>query len=247
MTRFPHRALALPILVSLVLACAASVSAQQVGRLVGRVKDVDGIAIKGATVKAVRPEAMPAEFMVTSDEKGRWGMLGLQAGEWLVSFEAPGYESAKVNLRVSVLRTNPDVDVTLVGAAARGALDGVDAKLLQADLDAASALMIDQKWDEAIVAYKAILTTAPALTMTNMAIGSACRGKKDYDGAIAAYQEILKSHPDHQKALLELGRTAREKGDTAAAVQYLEKAVSVDAGSDLAGEARTILAQIKTQ
>ena len=40
--------------------------------------------------------------------------------------------------------------------------------------------MAAQKYDDAIAAYNAILTKVPALTMINMQIGRALRGKKDY-------------------------------------------------------------------
>ena len=59
---------------------------------------------------------------------------------------------------------------------------GIAAKDLQAELAAADALFNQQKWDEAVAAYRAIMKKAPTLTVINLQIAAAYRNKKDFDG-----------------------------------------------------------------
>jgi TolA-binding protein len=222
-----------------------SIAQQPVGRLTGTVKDISGQVIKGATIRAVNPGAIPNEFTSTSDQKGRWAILGMRPGAWEVSALAPGFESSTITVRVAGLQSGPAIQFVLLGTAVRGPLEGVDTRLLQADLDAAEALMATGAWDEAIAAYTAILAKAPPLSMVNLALGRALRMKKDYAGAAAAYGEILKSDARNQKALLELGRTQHEQGDRNAAMATLEALIAIDGTTDEATEARALIGQIR--
>jgi tetratricopeptide (TPR) repeat protein len=222
-----------------------SVAQQLVGRIMGTVKDISGQAIKGATIRAVNPGAIPNEFTATGDQKGQWAILGLRSGAWEVSASAPGFETSTIAVRVAGLQSAPSIQFVLVGAPIPGALEGVDTKRLQTALSAAESLMAQERWDDAIVEYKAILAMAPPLDTVNLAIGRALRMKKDYAGAAAAYGEILKRDARNQKALLELGRTQHEQGDRAAALATLEKLVAIDGTTDEATEARTLIEQIR--
>jgi tetratricopeptide (TPR) repeat protein len=245
-TRVPHPILACAAAWCLAFSLAWPSAAQQpVGRLAGTVKDIVGKPIQGATVRAVNPLATPSEFTATTDPKGQWAILGMRAGAWEVSAGAPGFEVSTIAVRVGTLQANPSIQFVLVGAVVRGALEGVDTKLLQADLDAAEARMISGAWDDAIAAYRAVLAKAPPLSMVNLAIGRALRMKKDYAGAAAAYGEILKVDARNQKALLELGRTQHEQGDRSAAVATLETLIAIDGTTDEAAQARALIGQIR--
>jgi len=244
--RIPHPVLACAAAWSFVVILALpSVAQQPVGRIMGTVKDISGQAIKGATIRAVNPGAIPNEFTATGDQKGQWAILGLRAGVWEVSASAPGFESSTIAVRVAVLPANPSVQFVLVGAPIPGALEGVDTKRLQTALSSAESLMAQERWDDAIAEYRAILAMAPPLDTVNLAIGRALRMKKDYAGAAAAYGEILKRDARNQKALLELGRTQHEQGDRAAALSTLEKLVAIDGTTDEATDARALIEQIR--
>src|SRR3954469_8488889 len=73
-----------------VLSIAGSAAAQG-SRVVGIVKDETGQPIKGATLSLENPDAIPRNFTATSDERGRFAVLGLKAGEWSIVAQAPGY------------------------------------------------------------------------------------------------------------------------------------------------------------
>src|SRR5438067_1979759 len=106
----------------------------------------------------------------------------------------------------------------------RGALAALAAKDLQAELAAADALYNQQKWDDAVAAYRGIMTKAPSLSVINLQIAAAYRNKKDYDAAIAAYNDLLKVDPNNEKAIVGIGMTNLEKGDLKAAEDTLTKA-----------------------
>jgi TolA-binding protein len=214
------------VLAALLVAAAAGLAAAQTGRVGGTVKDEAGQPIKGATVTAENPNASPSSFTATTDDKGRFSIIGLRAGNWTFTAQAPGFGPESGSMKVSTIGSpNPPVSFTLKkGAGPAGALAGVNGKELQAELTAADQLYNSQQWDQAIDAYKAILAKAPSLTVINLQIAACQRNKKDYDGAIASYNEVLKTDPNNDKAKIGIGMTNLEKGDLNAAEQTLSAA-----------------------
>ena len=203
-------------------------AAAQTGRVGGVVKDEAGNPIKGATITAENPSASPSSFTATTDDKGRFSIIGLKSGTWTFSGQAPGYAPESGKMTVSTIGApNPPLTLTLKKGGAPGpasALGGAAAKDLQADLAAADQLYNAQKYDEAIAAYRQIMTKAPALSVINLQIAAAYRNKKEYDNAIAAYNDLLKTDPSNDKAIVGLGMTNLEKGDLKAAEDTLTKA-----------------------
>ena len=212
---------------AIVTLCLAAPALAQTGRVGGVVKDTDGKPIKGATVKAENPGASPSEFTSTSDDKGRWSMIGLRSGAWKFTAEAPGHmpQSGSANVR-TIGAPNPPMEFTL----AKGAPAGSSAlsKEVQAELKAADDLRNAGQFDQAITAYQGIKTKNPSLTMINMVIGGTYRQKAakendkaarqaSFDQAIAAYQEMLKVDPSSERAKIEIGMTHMQGGNLDAA------------------------------
>jgi Tfp pilus assembly protein PilF len=213
---------------ALLVAAFAATAAAQTGRVGGLVKDDAGQPIKGATVTAENPNASPSSFTATTDDKGRFSIIGLRTGQWTFTAQAPGFapESGKLSVQ-TIGAPNPPLAFTLKkggGGPATGALGGMAAKDLQAELSAADALYNQQKWDEAVAAYRAIMTKAPSLSVINLQIAAAYRNKKDYDAALAAYNDLLKADPNNDKAKIGIGMTNLEKGDIEAAEKTLQAA-----------------------
>jgi Flp pilus assembly protein TadD len=211
----------------LVVALAGSVAAQT-GRVGGVVKDEAGNPIKGATITAENPGASPSSFTATTDDKGRFSIIGLKSGRWSFSAQAPGFGPEAGQLNVSTIGApNPPLTFTMKKGGTAGpssALGSMAAKDLQADLQNADQLYNAQKYDEAITAYRQIMAKAPALSVINLQIAAAYRNKKEYDSAIAAYNDLLKADPANDKAIVGLGMTNLEKGDLKAAEDTLTKA-----------------------
>jgi tetratricopeptide (TPR) repeat protein len=208
--------------------------AAQTGRVGGLVKDDKGQPLKGATVVAENPAASPPSFTATTDDKGRFSIIGLRAGNWKLTASAPGFQPSVGQVPIRTIGTpNPPVEFTLAAGATgpAGALAGVNTKELQGELAAAEAKMTASDFDGAIAAYQAMLTKVPALTMLHMQIGRAQRMKKDYDGALASYQKLLAADPTNERAKIEVGMTNLEKGDFAAAETALSEAAQSTSAS----------------
>ena len=211
-----------------VLALAGTAIAQT-GRVGGQVKDDAGQPVKGATVTADNPNASPSSFTATTDDKGRFSIIGLRTGRWKFTVQAPGFGPETAELQVQTIGApNPPLSFNLKkgggGGGGGGALGGVAAKDLQAELANADALYNAQKWDDAVAAYRAIMTKAPSLSVINLQIAAAYRNKKDWDSALAAYNDLLKADPNNDKARIGIGMTNLEKGDLEAAEKTLQEA-----------------------
>ena len=209
-----------PLRRAFLVVCAALLfavsAAAQTGRIGGTVKDETGQPIKGATITAENSTAAPSSFTATTDDKGRFAIIGLRSGQWAFMAQAPGFASDGFRMDIrTVGAPNPPIEFKLkkAMAAPTGALGNVAPKDLQAELSAADALYNSQLWDQSIAAYKAILSKTPALTVINLQIAAAYRNKRDFDGAIAAYNDLLKSDPNNDKAKIGIGMTNLEKGD----------------------------------
>ena len=86
------RAKSLQVVVALILtAVFAGEAGAQVGRVNGLVKDDSGNPIKGATVTADNPNIGPTTYTATTDDKGRFTIIGLRAGQWRFTAQAPGH------------------------------------------------------------------------------------------------------------------------------------------------------------
>jgi Flp pilus assembly protein TadD len=216
------------VLAVLFVVALAAGAAAQTGRVGGVVKDEAGNPIKGATVTAENPNASPSSFTATTDDKGRFSIIGLKSGQWSFAAQAPGFGPEAGKLNVSTIGApNPPLTFTMRKGGAPGpasAIGNMAAKDLQADLANADQLYNSQKYDEAITAYRAIMAKAPSLSVINLQIAAAYRNKKEYDNAIAAYNDLLKVDPNNDKAIVGVGMTNLEKGDLKAAEDTLTKA-----------------------
>ena len=219
------------------LVVSAVPASAQTGRIGGQVKDTQGQPIKGATITAENPAASPSSFTASTDDKGRYSIIGLKTGPWKITASAPGFSPSSGQVPVRSLGAPmPPVDFNLAAGASgpAGALAGVNTKELQAELQKAIDMANSGQYDPAIAAYEAILAKTPALTMINGQIAQVKRMKKDYDGAIASYQKVVAADPGNDKAKIEIGMTYLEKGDFANAEKsLLELTTSVNANREV--------------
>jgi tetratricopeptide (TPR) repeat protein len=197
---------------------AGSLPAAAQARATGLVRDTAGRPIKGATVRALNPEAIPREFSAVSDDRGRWAMIGMRIGTWRFVAEAPGYLAAETSAQLRVAGVPP-----LVFTLARepmpipGALD----QDVQKQLAAADALRDQGRLDQAIAAYESIRARNPKLTALNLVIASAYRDRAAtepdaparralLERAIEAYAALLQSDAANERALAALELTRAE-------------------------------------
>jgi tetratricopeptide (TPR) repeat protein len=211
------------VAVVMLMAFAGEAAAQQ-GRVVGIVRDERGNPIKGATIIAENADASPSSFTSSSDERGRFAIIGLKSGVWSFRAGAPSYaaDGGEMTVRAG---TNPAMTFTLQRLITPpSALGSLAPRDLQESLTSADALYNKQQWDEAIREYREILERSPSLNVIYLQIAGAYRGKKSYDDAIGAYNALLKLDPDNDKAKVGIAMTHVEKGDLDAAERALQSA-----------------------
>ena len=231
------------------IAGLAGNAAAQAVRVGGIVKDDKGATIKGATVIAENLD-FGSSFSATTDDKGRFMIIGLRTGQWRFTARAPAHAPDAGELRVRVGTPNPPLlfELRRTGPETTGALGGVAAKDLQADLAAADALFNQSKWDEAVAAYRAIMKRTPTLTVINLQIAAAYRNKKDYDAALTAYAALLNVDQNNEKARVGIALTNLERGDAKAAEAGLQQAADgPGAGRDVffnLGEVKASIGQL---
>jgi hypothetical protein len=180
------------ILAILTLALAAAASAQTAGRIIGTIKDPDGKGIKGATVRATN-EAVNARITSTTDDKGRFAMIGVRSGRWLIVTEAPNFLPLQGTADVSSSNM-PVLSLTLQRDP--GPMPGALVKTIGEDVAAAEALHRAGKLDDAISAYQTIQSKNARLTTVNLVLASLYREKAEQEKNPAAKQTLLNRAAD---------------------------------------------------
>jgi tetratricopeptide (TPR) repeat protein len=186
----------------------AGPAAAQTARATGSVRDTSGKAIRGATIRAVNPDAIPSEFTAVADKDGRWAMIGLRIGTWTFVAEAPGFFSVTAQAPARTANNQP---INFLLARDPGPIPGALAPNIQGQLDAANALRDQGRYDQAIAAYQEIRTRNPTLTQVNLVMADVYRVRAAaeaepaarralLDLAIARYDEVLKTDAANERA-----------------------------------------------
>ena len=192
------------IFAALILAFAIAPAFGQTGRATGRVVDAGGRAIKGAIVKASNREASPQEVAAATDNKGRWAMIGLKAGVWTFTIDAPGYVTAGGMIPIRSGTPPPPLQFVLQRTPEQ--IPGALSRDIDDQLSEAQALRNDGRFDQALSTYQSIQSKNPKLTMLNLVIAGIYQQKAEREQdaatrralnerAIAAYSELLKTDP----------------------------------------------------
>ena len=85
------------------LIVAAVPAMAQTGRIGGTVKDQNNQPLKGATITAENPNASPSSFTATTDDRGRYSIIGLRAGSWKITASAPGFQPSSGSVGVKTI------------------------------------------------------------------------------------------------------------------------------------------------
>jgi tetratricopeptide (TPR) repeat protein len=211
------RSLAFAAAALVILALPVSAAAQA-ARATGTVRDTNGRPIKGATIRAMNPDAAPREFTAVSDDKGRFAMIGLRTGTWTLRVEAEGFDPVEASSQMRVAGT-PPLAFTLQRALAP--IPNALAPDVQQQLAAARELREAGRLDQALSAYQEIRTKNPKLTTVNLVLADVYRKKAAQerdpaarqallDRAIESYTAVLAADAAHERAKAELESTRAE-------------------------------------
>lgn len=191
---------------------AATPVLAQSGRAQGVVRDLTGKAIKGASVRAVNPEAYPSELTSATDDKGRFGMIGLRSGIWRFVIDAPGFLRLDVSAPVRQGVTAP---MQFALAKDPGPLPNALDRNIQQRLQEAGTLRENGQLDQALAVYQDIYARNPMLTSLNLVVADLYRRKAAQttdstakaallDRAAQAYEEVLKADAGNERARTEI-------------------------------------------
>jgi TolA-binding protein len=240
------------ILFAAITLALASSAAAQTGRVTGTIKDADGKAIKGATVRATS-EIAAARSTSTTDDKGRFAMIGLRSGLWKIVVEAPNFLPLEGQATVSA---SVSPVLALVLQRDPGPMPGALVKSIGDDVNGAEALRKAGRYDDAITAYQAIQSKNARLTSVNLMLATLYREKAQQEKdaaarqallgrAIAAYGDMLKSDETNTRARIELGVTQMAAGNADAAAKAFQDVIAADPKSPAAVEATAHLQEIR--
>jgi hypothetical protein len=190
----------------------------QSARATGTVKDTNGRPIKGAIVRAINKDARPAEITSSTDDKGRWGMIGLRTGTWTFVVEAPGFTSFTGQAPVRVATTPP---MGFVLAHDLGPIPGALDKNVIQSVAAANKLRDGGQYDQALAAYQQIRDQNPKLTSISFVVAGTYRkqaaAEQDLvarrallDRAVNTYSQLLTDDTNSARAKAELESTRAE-------------------------------------
>lgn len=208
MSATPRLSVLAVLLPAVLVSVLATPAAAQNARASGIVRDTSGKPIKGATIRAVNPDAIPAEVTAVSNNDGRWAMIGLRSGSYTFIAEAPDFFTMKAD---APTRTANNPPLNFVLAHDPGPIPGALSNNIQGQLDAANALRDQRRFDQAIAAYQDIRTKNPKLTHVSLVMGDTYRTRAAkeaepaarrafLDQAIASYDEVLKADAAHPRA-----------------------------------------------
>ena len=190
------------------------------GRVSGTVKDQDGQPIEGATVTAQAGDSSRI-LEATTDERGRWAILGFRSRAYDFSVQAPGFMPYNYQAPMKQAGKNPDMDLVLervqMGQSA-GTGGGVLAE--------AQELHQAGRFDEALVKYDEVLANDPMVYQINLNRGAVLRELDRLEEARAAYGVVLDQEPENAAALVALADMAVKAGDLDTAVTHFEAAIS---------------------
>jgi tetratricopeptide (TPR) repeat protein len=205
-----RRALLLALLLP-ALPSAASAQVSLIARVAGTVRDEGGKPIAGATIIATNPNQTPTTLTASSDDKGRFAILGLRRGSWTFAISAPGFKTTQVSGNVQTAKPNAPINVTLSRGtpAASGPAPTITVAELQEAIDAAETSASNGDLDSAIKGYRDVVAKVPGLTTGYLRLGGLLEKKGDGGGALEAYQQVLKIEPGDARAVAAVARLSR--------------------------------------
>ena len=215
-------------LVSIALLFGATVApvTAQSGRVQGTVLDESSAPLEGVQV-ITQSEGTPPKD-TTTDDDGRFALIGFRSGRVTVNVSLDGYGPASATVSVNQGNQAAVANFTLIRARSNfelmlgdAALEGQDVKELENAFREANSAFDSGDYDGAITGYSQLLADIPSFTALHMTIGDAHRSKGDFETALASYEQLL-GDPEHgRQAEVESARTRLAMGDLDAAADLL--------------------------
>jgi tetratricopeptide (TPR) repeat protein len=187
------------------------------GKVKGIVSDQEGNPIEGVTVK-LYCERGASGFEVTTDNKGEGKAFYIRGGPYDIDFAKPGYMPKKINANISEFGKNPDIEMQLQKM--EGLMVADD---LKEELQKGNDLFDQEKYEEAILSYQAIIAEVPETYVLYRNIGNCYFQMEKYDKAEECYQKVLEKEPDDTESILGIGNAYANRGQNEKALEWYNK------------------------
>ena len=209
-------------------------------RLSGSVVDAkSGAAVKGAKVSLRIQKGGMGGPDLTTDDKGKWAVLGLGPGNWNVDVEAPGYELKKLSMALAEGQRVPPMKIELTAAAPpppeaaaepsaappqEVKIGGVAVTPDIADaVDAGNKALADKNFKEAVSQYEKAYPTLSSNLPLKQALARAYYGSGDVKKALVLLDELYKSDPANVQNAMLYANVLLEDGQLDAGRGVIEK------------------------
>jgi len=208
------------------------------GRIQGTVYDENGQVLPGAKI-AVQNEKYKNVLTTTSDKKGRWSLVGLASGPYVVTVTLEGYEARKDEIEYKEVTKQAfvwNVKLRLKGAApVEAETKNPESEALAALLKEGNQLYNEKQYGEAVAKFQQILDKNPKVYQLHINIANCFREMKEYEKAIASYQAYLdriavdkgslKEEPLTATVLSSMGEISLTQANPDKAKEYFKLAV----------------------
>jgi tetratricopeptide (TPR) repeat protein len=233
------------VFIGLAFQCShLSAQAMGYGRLDGRVTDEDGNPIPHATVTVEKLQHVSKKIntftkSVTTNEKGIWRMTNVSGGDVVVTASAEGYFPKTERVEISQTYANLKVNFKLKKAEIPTELPDAEkpAIMTSRHLEDAGRLFQEERYEDAIAAYKLVLDDSPQNYLVHNYIGNCYMKMEKFNLAEKEFQDFLAaakldnspvSIPMQADALSSLGTISARKNDNEAALNFFTEALKLN-------------------
>lgn len=163
------------------------------GRLAGYVVDEAGAPVPGAAI-ALEYLQFARRLTAVSNDKGRWGFIGLGAGAIRLTAEKAGFAPFSTELRISGVNRNPEPKITLTKGVAGGTAAGAAAAGAAAANEAlaeGNRLFDAGDYAAALAVFRDFIAQNPAQLKVGVNAGNCLMELQRYDEAVTEYETVL--------------------------------------------------------
>jgi predicted negative regulator of RcsB-dependent stress response len=204
-------------------------------RLAGTVVDSKtGAPVKGAKLELRYGRGGHGGPDITSDNNGKWAILGLASGPWDVDVSAPGYDTRKVAVQMNEGQRVPPMKIELDPAAVAAPADtpiaqeevkiggtAVTKEIAEA-VEAGNKLLTEQKYKEAVEQYEKAYPTLSSNLGLKLALARAYYGSQQLKKALVLLDEVYKADPANTQNAMLLANMLLEDGQLEAGKKIID-------------------------
>ncbi len=204
------------------------------GRMTGTVKDAaTGLPLAGVTIKLFFPtENAYFQPSPVTDAEGKWSVHYIAKGRWDLDFVKEGYELTKISYFVDPTPGAKRVPLDIALKKLEGAAVAQEAMV---EIEKAKNLVVEKKFDEAIIALNAAVEKykgEPGIEIAFLYMGNCYALKNDFKKAIEYYRKTLEKFPNNKEIIISIGNAYNNLEDLENAMVWYKK-ISIDDLGDI--------------